>query len=91
MPVAIKGTKERAKLLKALDRSGAHFIALGSGSSASSDDEVDSSVGREEEKAPLSATAEGEAAPGMNRAAAILGLYSSPLSTLQESWPSISL
>lgn len=47
MPAVVEGSKGRAKLFNTLDRTGAHFIALGSSSSESECDE---------ENVPLSVT-----------------------------------
>lgn len=56
MPAVVESSKGRAKLFNTLDRSGAHFISVGSGSS--SDSEGDDS---EEDGGQASAT---KASPG---------------------------
>lgn len=60
MPAVIEGSKSsnRAKLFRTLDRSGAHFIGVGSGSSSSSLSNGDESSSEDEERAPLSVTGE---------------------------------
>lgn len=67
MPAVVEGSKGRAKLFNTLDRTGAHFIALGSSSSES-----------DEENVPLSAT-ETETAQGKHRGRAGTLLRSPPV------------
>ncbi len=59
MPVAVEGSKGRAKLFQTLDRAGAHFIQVGSGDSSSTSSDGD------EENVPLSAAGETKVAQGI--------------------------
>jgi len=59
MPAVVEGSKGRAKLFQTLDRAGAHFIEVGSGSSSSSGD-----TSSDEENVPLSAAGETKNAEG---------------------------
>lgn len=72
MPAVVEGPKGRANLFNTLDRTGAHFIALGGSSSSSEGEQYD------EEKVPLSVTGT-KTAQGAHRGRVGAPLRISPL------------